>query len=113
MPCLSHRGRGVIGLTAWRAQQHGRGWITGPVGLFDGRSVACRELWEAPDVLKGPDNHLDTHSLYSYPSAISALPAQMAANTNSLLEAMMSIRFLPAEVLPSGDKVVSTPSAAC
>lgn len=89
------------------------GKITGPVGLFDGRSVACREPWEAPDILKGPDNHLDTLSPCFNHTAISAPPAQTAVNTSSLLEAMMPIRFLPAALLPSGDKVVSTPAAAC
>lgn len=50
------------------------GKITGPVGLFDGRSVACREPWEAPDILKGPDNHLDTLSLPAFTTLLSLLP---------------------------------------
>lgn len=83
------------------------GYITGPVGLFDGRSTACREPWEALDILKGHDNHLYTLSPCSNHTAIFGLQAQTGVNTSSLLEAMMSIRFLPAALLPSGDKVVS------
>lgn len=75
--------------------------------------MGCREPWEAPDIFKGHDNHLDALSPCSNHGAISALPAQTAANTSSLLEAMTSIRFLPAALLPSGDKVVSTLATAC
>jgi len=75
---------------------------------------APRPAGEAPDILKGPDNHLDTLTLLPLNrAAIFALPAQTEASISSLLEALMSIRFLPAAMLPSGDKVVSTQDAAC
>lgn len=46
----------------------------------------------APDILKGPDNHLYTPSPGCNHASIFGLPAQTGVNTSSLLEAMMSIR---------------------
>lgn len=113
MLCLSHRGRGVIGLTAWRAQQHGMGIDYWPSwALRWALHEPAGSPGRPPDILKGPDNHRHTLPACSSRAAICALPAQTEMNTSSLLQAMMSVRFLPAVLLPSGDKVVSTPAAA-
>ena len=51
--CLSHRGREMIGLAARRAERHGRGWITGPVGLLHWALYSPQRAQEEPvDILK-------------------------------------------------------------
>lgn len=80
------------------------------LGLDHGHSLAGREPREAPGVFKDLDNHLYPHASLG---AIFGLPAPTGANTSSLLEALMSIKVLPAVLLPSGDKVVSILAAGC
>lgn len=51
----------LIGLTAWRAQPHGRGGVDySPAGLCRGHSLVGWGPREGPDILKDLDNHLHT-----------------------------------------------------
>lgn len=94
----------INGVESIVTQQGGRLLAQLGVGLHHGHSLARRQPREVPDILKDLDSHLYTCASLA---AIFGLPAQTGVNTSSLLEAMMSIKVLPAVLLPSGDKVVS------